>query len=498
MICSRRVLFSAMFVLAGTLFVFAQEEPEDLTNRLQPSCIFLSIAEHGYSQSQPWKFDDVFSHDGCGIAVGENTVLTTAWNVRDVSDIKARRFGQNEFIPARVKCIDYDSNLCLLELDRQILGRPLKSVRFSKAYRKGAAVTTYWLSESSQIYSGRGFLDEAAVSRSITSYHDMLTFSVSNVSKPSGAGQIYCLGAEPIGIACLSDSDKNQVRLIPGEVIERFLFDVADDKFVGIGAMGFEYDELLDPARRAYLKMPENLTHGCIIREVHNLGTGSDVLKRSDVLLSMEGFEINPYGRFRHPIYDRLFLDYLITSRSAGDILTFEVWRDGEKKRMLVDVKPIITGEMLIPYYNYDRRPQYMVVGGIVLQQLTRPYLTQWGVNWSGKVDPLMLRYLDEQAFKPTDARRDVIILSYVLPHDINLGYQDIYQKILKTYNGREIRSMADLLAARQDNPDSPFEIMEFEMANPTIVLPRAQLPAADQQIQQRYGVRELQYIEKQ
>ncbi len=497
MINSKRLLVAAMLAAIWVVSVGAEEMPEDLSNSLQPSCLFLTVTAQSYSQSQPWKPGDLITRDCCGTAVGENTVLTTAWNVREASDIKARRFGQNEFIPTRIKFVDYDSNLCLLELDKKVLGRPLKAVRFSKAYRKGATVTAYWLSQSGQVYTGRGFLDEAAVVRAATSFHDQLCFPVANVSKPGGAGQLYCLGTEPMGIAGQADSDKNQVRLIPGEVIERFLFDVADDKFVGIGAVGFEYDELLDPARRAYLKMPENLTHGCIIKDVYHLGTGSDVLKRSDVLLSIENFEINAYGRFRHPDYERLFLDYLITSRSVGDILAFEVWRDGQKQRLLVDVKPIITDDMLIPFSTFDRRPQYMVVGGVVLQQLTLPYMSQWGDNWSGKIDPHMLRYFDEQACKPTQKRRDIIILSFVLPHDINLGYQDVFQKVVKTYNGREIGSLADLLAARQDNPDSPYEVIELEMANPAIVLPRAQLPAADTEIQQRYGVRELQYIEK-
>jgi hypothetical protein len=54
------------------------------------------------------------------------------------------------------------------------------------------------------------------------------------------------------------------------------------------------------------------------------------------------------------------------------------------------------------------------------------------------------------------------------------------------------IRSIADILAAQKLNPESRYDVIEFEMDNPVVVIPREQLPAADMFIQRNYGIQKL------
>jgi len=84
------------------------------------------------------------------------------------------------------------------------------------------------------------------------------------------------------------------------------------------------------------------------------------------------------------------------------------------------------------------------------------------------------------------------VILSYVLPANINLGYSKLGQIIVKKYNGMTIRSVADILAAQKLNPESRYDVIEFEKDNPAVVIPREQLPAADMFIQRNYGIQKL------
>ena len=117
---------------------------------------------------------------------------------------------------------------------------------------------------------------------------------------------------------------------------------------------------------------------------------------------------------------------HLITSHKVGDDIVFDIWRDGAKQQLKVQAKNFDVGEMLVPYYEYGQQPEYVVTGGFVFQKLTRPYLTNWGKDWDGKVTPHLLHYLRDMAFKPTVQRREIVILSYVLPAQINLGYTDL------------------------------------------------------------------------
>jgi hypothetical protein len=57
------------------------------------------------------------------------------------------------------------------------------------------------------------------------------------------------------------------------------------------------------------------------------------------------------------------------------------------------------------------------------------------------------------------------------------------------------IRSIADVLAAQKLNPDSKYDVIEFEMDNPAVVIPREQLPLANEFISRNYGVTKLQNV---
>jgi len=181
---------------------------------------------------------------------------------------------------------------------------------------------------------------------------------------------------------------------------------------------------------------------------------------------------------------------HLITSHKVGDDIVFDIWRDGAKQQLHVQAKNFGVGEMLVPYYEYGEQPEYVVTGGFVFQKLTRPFMTNWGKDWEGKVTPHLLHYFKDMAFKPTAQRREIVILSYVLPAQINLGYTDLAQIVVSKFNGMPISRLSDIVMAQKLNPGAKYDVVEFELDNPTVVIPRQQLPQADAMIATSYGIR--------
>ena len=230
--------------------------------------------------------------------------------------------------------------------------------------------------------------------------------------------------------------------------------------------------------------------------DVYTLGTGADVLKEADVILAVDGVAIDAHGRYDHPVFRKLVYRHLIATKKVGDPVRFDLWRGGEKISVTAKAASIKASDMLVPYYEFDRRPEYVVLGGFVLQKLTRPYFLAWGSSWRGRVAPLLTRYWRNEAFKPRPERRDIVFLSYVIPVPANIGYQDLRQLVVKTINGKRITCMEDIAQARRLNPDSPFDVIEFENANPTVVIPRAEEARTAMAVRLRYGVRELEHVE--
>jgi hypothetical protein len=484
------VAFAALFCQPA----IAEGRQAEVTETMKQSIVYLQTSYYGYEQDQPWRHKNLTDNWACGCAVGEYEVLTTAWAVSNLAYVRALRYGQNEFVGAKIKVVDYESNLCLIELDPDAMSKPLKPLLFTEDYQKGAEVDFYWLSSDNRIYNGRGYLDRALVRKTNTSYEQRLHYLAANTSHRTGAGQVYCVDSEPIGIASWAN-DRKESRLVPAETINRFLAAAAGDGYEGFGSVGFSTSELLDPSIRSFLKMPASLKAGTYVTDVYNLGTGSDVLKEADVILAINGNALNSYGQLIHPKYELLKFHHLITSKTVGEKVVFDLWRDGEKIQIRSEVKNFKASEMLVPYHEYDKQPEYIITGGFVLQKLTREYLTEWGDDWAGKVLPQLYHYYRYFSFKPTPERSDVVILSYVLPAQINLGYSNLGQIVVKKYNGMTIRSITDILTAQKLNPDSRYDVIEFEMDNPVVVIPRAQLPAADVFIQRNYGIQKLMNV---
>jgi hypothetical protein len=464
----------------------------DMTEQMKRSLVYLRISACSYDEHEPWKQGDISNEAGYGCAVSEYEVITTAWNVANARLVEARIYGESEYIPVRIKVIDYENDLCLIELDRTAMPQPLRPIKFTDDYRKGAEVDFYWLSSDGHLYNGRGYLDRAEVTESNASFSYLLNYVLANTSKVSGRGQVNFIGSEAIGVSCWWSSESKEAELIPAMIINRFLADAKDGDYKGFGAVGFETTTLLDPTKRAYLKMPQGLKDGVYVSDVYNLGTGSDVLKKGDVILSIDGKTINPREQFEDPRYGQLSFEHLITSKAAGESVVFELWRDGQRMKVECEVKNFNVAQMLVPYYEYDHQPEYVVTGGFVLQKLTRPYLAKLGENWEGQAPSYLYNYYSNMSFKPTDERRDIVILSYVLPAKINLGYADLGQIVVSKFNGMPIHSIKDILTAQKFNPDSKYDVIEFELDNPKVVIPREQLPAADALIGRNYGIRKL------
>ncbi|MBN2513331.1 MAG: PDZ domain-containing protein [Sedimentisphaerales bacterium] len=491
----KQTLIISTIIVALTSCTKTENKAEVLSTseKMKNSLVNLRVSVGGYEQFQPWKQREASQQSGYGCAVGPYLILTTSDNVASATMVQTRRYEKNEWIPATIKTIDYEYDLCLLELDPNTAGQPFEPIQFVEQYAQGQEHSIYWLSGGGHLTEARGILDRAQCESNPVSFTDNLYYILTNPSRSTDQAEVVFCQDKAVGIVGFSDD--TDLGVIPAEIINRFLKESQEPLYKGFGIPGFLTSALLDPTIRKHLRMPEDMKHGVYVSKVHTLGTGSRELKSGDVILSIDNNSINPYGRYLHTQYDRIDMDYLISQKKPGETLDFLVFRDGSQTHINVEVTNFTTQQMLVPYYEYGKQPSYLVTGGYVFQKLTRNYFALWGDNWSGKVPPHLYQYYSNHAFNPTEERQDIVILSYVLPAPINLGYQELGRLVVSTWNGMKIRSFEDIDKARQLNPDSPFEVIEFELNTPKIVIPRQNIVQYDTQIGQIYGISSLKNI---
>jgi len=99
---------------------------------------------------------------------------------------------------------------------------------------------------------------------------------------------------------------------------------------------------------------------------------------------------------------------------------------------------------------------EYLIVGGLIFQELTADYLKEWGENWQTKANKKFLYFYTYHAHRPEPERRRMVILNKILPDRINLGYQGKADLVLAEVNGRPISVIGDVKEAL-NHPEGGF-----------------------------------------
>jgi hypothetical protein len=136
-----------------------------------------------------------------------------------------------------------------------------------------------------------------------------------------------------------------------------------------------------------------------------------------------------------------------------------------------------------VPRCQYDTIPTYFVYGGLVLQSLTRDFLTTWD-KWWNKAPKELLNYY--YAGVRSQERQEIVVLSQILADEINVGYEHLYNEAIATVNGRIPRDMLDLVSTIENSPG----VIELKTSSAgTIMLDSAEVARANPRILTRYHI---------
>jgi hypothetical protein len=271
-------------------------------------------------------------------------------------------------------------------------------------------------------------------------------------------------------------------------VLRQFLQDAQNPPYRGFARAGIAWQDLTNPALRAYLGLREDES-GVRLTRVLPHGSGAGVLELGDVLLEVAGHKLDPTGQFEHPTYGKMLFPILLTDGARpGETLPLRILRGGERRNVDIVLRRMPPEEDKVPPYLLGRGPDYVVAGGLVFQEMTVPYLGTWG-DWARRAPTRLLVAYDREGAEPSAQAPRLVLLSSVLPDPANLGYQDLRDLLVRTVNGVAIGSLSDLRRAFSA-PSGGFHVIEFLPGQgPTrIVLDVLEAEAAAARIRALYG----------
>jgi hypothetical protein len=446
------------------------------------SLITIEVTHNVYDFLQPWSLHTE-EHRKNGVVVGPGQVLTTADHMASRTLVRAQKGGRGRWYNAEVQWIDYHANLALLTVSDANFWQGLSPVMLVEpAPTKGSIEVMRW--RDGVLESRKGDVNRVTIKRGKLTFIDHLQMELTCEIKDAGWSEVVAMGKRLVGLVVYHD--ENVLTVIPAPFISHIIEGHRHDPAKGLGFFAFLWQRAQNPAVHHAFK--QTAEQGVVVVDAVPYGGNEGVLQPHDVLLQVDGFDIDSEGDYVDPDYGKLLLENLATRRHwAGDEVRMRIWRDGAATEVKYRLPKVEYTVELVPQAVYDRPPEYLIVGGLVFQPLTEPYLRSWGADWLRRV-PFRLGYYEQE--KPTTNRTEVVLLSMVLPDPYNVGYQDFRYLPVHTINGKTITHFQDVQAAFKQ-PRDGFHIIEFDQGDwlQEIVLDSNQAEGATRRVLQRYNI---------
>jgi S1-C subfamily serine protease len=482
--------FQISFILLFLIFFILPSFAEKFENNV----VSISVATQSYDFNAPWQKLNVQREVISGVVLKNGLILTVSHKLADHVLVEVSKFGEYHKYPAKILLKDYQCGLALITVPEKNFFSDLKPVEFNStgSARDNKAFIVRWdingiLKTHSAEYqkSSIEFLEisGAVLIHQMTSDIDF-----------GGLGEPVFVNGKLTGITLLHSAKNKTVRAIDIAVIERMLKDFQSGTYKGLPFFNIEDASLSnDENLRESLGLSSKDT-GVLVINVPPKTSGFDVLKKNDIILTINDINLDDNGFYVSKKYGKLaYYGIIYLNHFIGDIIKMKVLRNKKKIDVSFKLKPFSSDDFLIPTSGYDSHPKYYIIGGLLFQELTREYLRTWGEEWSSTADKRLMYFYDNYAKYPSPEQQRLVILTSILPAVVNVGYHNFKNLILRKVNGSSVRDLTDLKNTI-DNHKEKF--LEFDFIGGTrIIIENNEAKRSLNDILQKYKIQSSYYV---
>jgi hypothetical protein len=493
-------LLFALALLSGTSASAAKKDSDDaLTFPWENSVVQIEITSKAYNFVQPWERSEKKVYK-TGVVVTGRQILTTAEGLDDATEIRFKKQGDGLFSLGKIAWIDYQANVAALTTDDALnaqfnpgqpdFWKPLVPAKLAEPVPlNGPVHVLRWRDDS--LEDRKGEVERMTVENSAMSFVSVPVLKIDASMQGVGYGEAVVAGDRLIGLAYGQSNDA--ISAVPSSFIAPILRAEQAKAYTGLGYFDFTWDVPTNPLDLEYLKLT-GAPRGVIIKETGMKPGTTSPVKTRDLLLSIDGFPIDPEGNYPDPQYKKLSLENLSSrGKFAGQTCAFKILRDGKPMDITYTLPKAEFTDELVAQEAFDHAPEYVMTGGLVFVPLNEGFLRAWGPAWRQHA-PFRLAFYENDRVKPDRTQR--VVLAQVLPHPANIGYEGLRNIVLDEVNGVKISRIDDVYTALK-TPVDGFDVFRFEAGEAVreMVLDASNLDEANQQIMARYHIPEDHHL---
>jgi hypothetical protein len=256
-----------------------------------------------------------------------------------------------------------------------------------------------------------------------------------------------------------------------------------------------QYDHYMDlaladfsienPAQIKALDLEDNGV-GVMVANVDSASCAAGALKTGDVILAIDGNPVYNNGLIRVE-GELMDMNEIVERKFAGDKISVDYLRAGKRE------KAEITLKRFLPYLllgeEYGKRPRYVLYAGLLFQPMNRNLMEAHAIR-----DPFVNYWFDNYLTKELYKERpEPVILTTVLPDEVNSYIQGYQHSIVDEINGVKITNLKDVAEALKK--EGKFVVIKLLEKNRPLALRRDLAEQAHPRIMQIYQVSEASYL---
>lgn len=429
-------------------------------DELQRSVVKIFASQSPPNMFAPWRITPPKEVTGSGVILEGGRILTNAHVVNWAQQVYVQPYESSDKLDATVEYISPDCDLATLRLDEPADIADRKPLALAEALPElKTKINVLGYPSGGDTLS----ITEGVVSRvEYVQYYygtGALRIQIDAAVNPGNSGGPAIIDGKIAGIVFSKFPEGENIGyIIPAEVVRHFLDDFSDGKYDGFPKLGLRIATLENPDMREWLGIERSLT-GSVVFGVDRPEI-SDLVKVDDVILEIDGVEVDNLGMVPIDAGHRVGASYLISRKHAGDSVRLGIFRKGET----VEVEaPLTTADNSMIRRMEGGQPTYYIYGGIVFAPATVELMQAAGATgWAfvGARGGLLSRYVRQNRQSLDD--EVVVTCSPIIPHKLTKGYAITPLSVVTHVNDKPVTSLRQMIHLVRSCTDG-FVVFRFE-----------------------------------
>ncbi|MEZ5452039.1 MAG: serine protease [Thiothrix sp.] len=454
-------------------------DANDPREKIKDAVVKVHIVQHTYETLSPWNSDSQ-KGSGSGLLIEGNLILTNAHVAADATFLEVQRHGETKRYEAEVVYISHESDLALLRTKNPDAYKGVKPLELGELPKMQQQVEVYGFPIGGNTLSvTRGVVSRIEKQNYVHTGENLIAVQVDAAINFGNSGGPVISGGKVVGVAMQSGFlTENIGYMIPTPIIRHVLNDVKDGQVDGYGFHGFMAQSLENPALRDKYGLSEDQT-GMLVHKVYKQSPADGKVQIGDIVTEIDGHKIENNGTVEFRPGEYIDYTHYIDMHQIGEDLKVKIIRDKQEQAISLNLEKPGKEYLLVKPNQYDKQPSYFIYGGFVFMPLNQDVIDA--------MDGLPARIGALTYESPDENRSEAVIMTKVLPADINKDYHHDSNLLIEKINGENIRNFAEFFQKIQS---ASSDFITLETADDyQIVIERKEALANQPNILSRYGI---------